>query len=604
MSEERQVIDLGGSDSEDEDLRIAIALSLGQDPGSRRTNTPRKHETIDLTLDDESPAAGDTAGPSRPGGEDTQDRDQPVPAVMTTSTSASQQSDTPTASQALATGLSALGLDRKKMEEERLARLAQRKRKASLEAPAPYSSLDARSTQIPKMLGGEGIFSHSKGRGDKNDTGSLFPAVKASSRGMDSSGGSHGSTWGLANAVEKSVSDSTHSNSNRILPPRSSPTSHQVQTLPYPRGVIKKTWIYPSYPRAGDDVKIEEVLQKDILELAVISSFQWDEDWMLSKIDISRTKLYLIAFAKSEAQNEMRNNVPKSRIRFCFPAMQAVGAMHSKLMLLKYEGYLRVVVPTGNFMSYDWGETGTMENVRVDVIVCFGVMVFLIDLPKFKNTEERDAVQGGGLGSFGEDLVYFLMAQGVDPLLINSLRSYDFSETRRYGFVHTIVGSHTTDEAWKRTGYPGLGRAVAALGLASSDPIELDYVCSSLGSVNSSVINSLYYACQGDSGLKELSTRTPAHKKVSDDDVLDHVRVYYPSERTIVTSKGGRDGARTICFQEKWWKASGFPREVLRDCRSRREGVVMHSKVAFVGRGGGRRGWVYLGSGNLSESAW
>lgn len=45
----------------------------------------------------------------------------------------------------------------------------------------------------------------------------------------------------------------------------------------------------------------------------------------------------------------------------------------------------------------------------------------------------------------------------------------------------------------------------------------------------------------GDSGLKELSTRTPAHKKVSDDDVLDHVRVYYPSERTIVTSKGGRD---------------------------------------------------------------
>lgn len=71
----------------------------------------------------------------------------------------------------------------------------------------------------------------------------------------------------------------------------------------------------------------------------------------------------------------MRNNVPKSRIRFCFPAMQAVGAMHSKLMLLKYEGYLRVVVPTGNFMSYDWGETGTMENVRVDVIVCFGVVM-------------------------------------------------------------------------------------------------------------------------------------------------------------------------------------------------------------------------------------
>jgi hypothetical protein len=40
-----------------------------------------------------------------------------------------------------------------------------------------------------------------------------------------------------------------------------------------------------------------------------------------------------------------------------------MGAMHSKLMLLKYEKYMRVVVPTGNLMSYDWGETGTMENV-------------------------------------------------------------------------------------------------------------------------------------------------------------------------------------------------------------------------------------------------
>jgi hypothetical protein len=38
--------------------------------------------------------------------------------------------------------------------------------------------------------------------------------------------------------------------------------------------------------------------------------------------------------------------------------------MHSKLQLLKYKTYLRVVIPTGNLTSYDWGETGVMENVR------------------------------------------------------------------------------------------------------------------------------------------------------------------------------------------------------------------------------------------------
>jgi hypothetical protein len=51
-----------------------------------------------------------------------------------------------------------------------------------------------------------------------------------------------------------------------------------------------------------------------------------------------------------------------------------MGAMHSKLMLLKYEKYLRVVVPTGNLMSYDWGETGTMENVGYSAVDASGLL--------------------------------------------------------------------------------------------------------------------------------------------------------------------------------------------------------------------------------------
>lgn len=43
--------------------------------------------------------------------------------------------------------------------------------------------------------------------------------------------------------------------------------------------------------------------------------------------------------------------------------MNGSGCMHSKLQLLKYEDYLRVVVPSANLVSFDWGETGDMENV-------------------------------------------------------------------------------------------------------------------------------------------------------------------------------------------------------------------------------------------------
>ncbi|KAK4137315.1 phospholipase D/nuclease [Trichocladium antarcticum] len=533
-----------GSDDEDEDLRIAIALSLGQDPG-KRPGGPGKPGPIDLTQDDDSTDSGDGEGG------DGEDAKGVVPADPAASKTSAQKPAVPAGPM-----LSDLGLDREKMEEERLARLLS-KRKASALGDAPPS----RQAQRPRTAAGPPSL---LSRAAPAETG--MPAVSMANTAVSSG------------AVVRSA-------------------------LPFPAGVVKKTWAY-GQPRRGDDIKIEEVLQKHQLQLAVISSFQWDEAWMLSKIDVARTKLVLIAFATGEAQKEeMRNNVPRDRIRFCFPPMQAMGSMHSKLQLLKYETYMRIVVPTGNLMSYDWGETGTMEN-----------MVFLIDLPKLQTAEQRDAQQ---MPPFGEELSYFLRAQGLDEKLVSSLRNYDFSETSRYNFVHTIPGSHTADDAWRRTGYCGLGRAVNALGLSSPNPIEMDIVCASLGAVNYSLLGALYHACQGDSGLKEYNSRTSGRKGkngTSADDtpntIRDHSRVYFPSSETVQQSKGGRNGAGTICFQARWWKAESFPHDVLRDCRSTRPGVLMHSKVLYV-RGPATTTlsnstirFAYVGSANLSESAW
>lgn len=62
-------------------------------------------------------------------------------------------------------------------------------------------------------------------------------------------------------------------------------------------------------------------------------------------------------------------------------------------------------------------------------------MAFIIDLPKFQSAEEREAQK---LTPFAEELFYFLGAQGLDEKLVVSLRNYDFAETRRYRFVHTM----------------------------------------------------------------------------------------------------------------------------------------------------------------------
>ncbi|RYP79480.1 hypothetical protein DL769_002935 [Monosporascus sp. CRB-8-3] len=144
--------------------------------------------------------------------------------------------------------------------------------------------------------------------------------------------------------------------------------------------------------------------------------------------------------------------------------------MHSKLQLLKYPRSLRIVIPSGNLVPYDWGETGVMENI-----------VFLIDLPRRDTT----VLNRNKPTLFEEELCYFLRAQGVDEALVKSLAKYDFSATAHYGFVHCI----TTGD------------------------VEIDYVVSSLGSVNMDLISAIYRAAQGDNGLKGYEERSAKNSR-------------------------------------------------------------------------------------------
>lgn len=60
--------------------------------------------------------------------------------------------------------------------------------------------------------------------------------------------------------------------------------------------------------------------------------------------------------------NEFADPLPN--VHLCFPPMDPlVNCMHSKLMLLFHPEYLRIVVPTANLTSTDWGENSLMENV-------------------------------------------------------------------------------------------------------------------------------------------------------------------------------------------------------------------------------------------------
>ncbi|CAG8896541.1 unnamed protein product [Penicillium egyptiacum] len=466
--------------------------------------------------------------------------------------------------------VSLLSMNRKQMEEERLARLA--KRKADDTSSPPTAQV---SRKIPR-------------------THPLPERHPINARGPFQSG-PQASTARVRSRTE--VCRQFASNATNI---NIQPTSRSVAQ--WPLGAVKKTHI-TGFPRTGSEITIEEVIQRDDLELGVFSSFLWDMPWLYSKFNNSYTRIIFVMQATDEETREQYrqdvSNMPNFRL--CFPPMEPqVFCMHSKLLLMFHPGYLRIAVPSANLTPTDWGEDRLMENT-----------VFLIDLPRLE-------VPDDGKTPFYKELVYFLQASDLHRNIIKKLDEFDFSETKRYAFVHTVGGTNT-DGNWQRTGFSGLGRAIKTLGLETNAPINVDYIASSLGNLNAPFLRSIYLACKGDNALLDYELRTANKKKeppaeviAHNQECLDHFRIYFPSDETARdVHPNAKNAIGTICFNPAWWSGTNFPRDTLRDCVSER-GVFMHNKLAFVHPSTPIdmpdnkecHGWAYVGSANLSESAW
>ncbi|PHH84121.1 hypothetical protein CDD83_2444 [Cordyceps sp. RAO-2017] len=189
-------------------------------------------------------------------------------------------------------------------------------------------------------------------------------------------------------------------------------------------------------------------------------------------------------------------------------------------------------------------------------------MVFLIDLPRLDKGADHESTL------FSQELERFLRSMGVEDKMVDSLASYNFSKTAGLGFVYTRPGGHR-DGSFERIGYCGLGSTVTALGLATTDPVEVDLACASLGAIKYSLIESIYNACQGDGGMKEYLARINRKPGVNHSGSLgayqllkDRFRIYFPTNRTVRDSRGGEAAGGTICLQSRWWHSPDFPTEL------------------------------------------
>ncbi|KAK5731016.1 hypothetical protein LTR15_000954 [Elasticomyces elasticus] len=528
------------TDSEDEEVKVAIALSLGSDAST----ATMKATAIDTT------ASGPPLKATKP-----------------------------------KTGFA--GLDRKAMEAERLARQTSRKRdrERSISPPGSRKAPKLESTTVHMPSGA------------RLTNFSTIVQQDQSTRKSD-----------IANAANANLKAERKSGPPAVEEIPILSTSRQGG-LTYPTGVVKKTWAF-GHERTANDIKLEEVLEPQTLRTAVLSAFQWDVAWVMTKLKVppngGSTKCIFVMQAKDEAmQQQMMKETEEMRsfLRLCFPPMPgAVRCMHSKLMLLFHPQKLRVAVPSANLLNFDWGETGVMEN-----------SVFLIDLPRLPGAA---TVSKQDLTFFGAELLYFLEQQGINQDVRDGILKFDFSATTDMAFVHTSGGTFYGDEA-ERTGLPGLSRAVRHLGLRTDD-LHIDFAASSIGSLNDDFLRTVHSAAKGDdliASSKAAVSKAKANffksvKPAPITNIREQIRLYFPTRDTVQNSTAGSAG--TICLSRQWFENMPFPRVIFRDYVSTRTGLLSHNKILYA-RGkqklegdSSRRdvAWVYVGAANMSESAW
>jgi hypothetical protein len=245
--------------------------------------------------------------------------------------------------------------------------------------------------------------------------------------------------------------------------------------------------------------------------------------------------------------------------------------------------------------------------------------VFLIDLPRLANPGTQLAEN---MTPFARELLHFLKQQGISQDVQDGVLNFDFGATASMAFVHSIGGSSFGQDA-ARTGLAGLSQAVRSLNMTTSGALELDFAASSIGSLKEDYLRTFHAAARGEdlisaqsaalskaktSFFKKSTEKTPVEDKI---EIKDKLRVYFPTKVTVQSSTAGSAG--TICLQRKWFEAASFPSEIFRDYVSTRRGLLSHSKI-LCARGISTNSaadksklgvaWVYVGSANMSMSAW
>ncbi|KAJ3254601.1 hypothetical protein HK103_007086 [Boothiomyces macroporosus] len=342
------------------------------------------------------------------------------------------------------------------------------------------------------------------------------------------------------------------------------PKKH-TKYMEYASGVIKMTRV----PNSTSTLSISDLIDGPNLKKAVFSSFCLNEDWLLSHVPRNINKVICTHRPKDFPENKFTLAVSE-RLLYVFPPMGSYGSMHSKFMLLYFEDFIRIVIPSANLIEYDWA---VIENI-----------VYIQDFPKSGKQECE----------FFTELTEMLVAMAFPISVVRTLEDYDFRSAIGK-LVTSIPGKHYWKEKWN-WGHFRLSSIVSSLKYQNvQDPFV---VCqsSSLGNPTTQWLKEFQNSCA-------RGPNAPLY-------------LMYPSRSTVIHSRNGPNGGGTLFFDKKYWTEK-FPRHCLRDVKSKTKGALMHSKIIIYSANKSCQqsiqivsmdepvdGYMYLGSHNGTKSAW
>lgn len=326
------------------------------------------------------------------------------------------------------------------------------------------------------------------------------------------------------------------------------------------------------------------------LTSVLASSFIIDFNWLLPHFNTKSTNFLFVLHASTPQHRQLLEQdfagIPN--VKLLTPPCSG-GNMHSKLMLLFFKDskndheILRLVVPSANLIAADWGVSNIMENI-----------CFVADLEKTQTGTQSHPFKQRLMQQLRAMEVPENVTTKLEAYDFESLQDtrFVFSMTSSEALEGSVQSTLTNKPSNPtRVGLVALYDEInsLALSLSKDEEIQLDFVTSSLGNLTPQFVQQLYDAAAGRLDPDEIarSSKSARNKlKTTTNDpntsqLEKNIRIYFPSDSTVQNSKGGAHNAGTICFQRKWWDQNDLIRNCLHDCIGvRHDGILMHSKVS------------------------